>query len=174
MPFLGFGLAKGNDDDDNNKDASTDEVGVKTLGALESQQLVPSLSSLKDVLPTEHYLALVEHIHTLPELRRVALSDSPSEVYSVTEGEKALLTYAGIRFMDVTEEDGAPAAAAAAAAVNSNSKHEYKYPTKLKYTVEELDEKYYDHIDTDRMKERLTKFSSFRTRYYRSSEVGGE
>ena len=128
------------------------------------QSALASLSSLSDLLPPLEFASLLEHIHSLPEKRTIALSARKEDIFDITEGEKALLTYHGVKFVDVTGHHGHDAALSTTSSKDSSS-----FPEKIKYGKKELQKRYYDHIDTGKMKVFLEKFSSFRTRYYRSS-----
>ena len=52
--------------------------------------------------PSEHRSQLIRHVQSLPERRRVSVS--PDEEFWLTEGEKAILTLKGIKFIDVTDQ----------------------------------------------------------------------
>jgi leucyl aminopeptidase len=71
------------------------------------------------------------------------------------------LTYHGIKFVDTTGH------ASNDAAINPSSSS--TFPDKIKYGKKALQKRFYEHIDTGKMKAFLEKFSGFRTRYYRSS-----
>ena len=71
-------------------------------GAPASAFSLPSLSSLN--LPAPHLASLASHIASLPEKRLVSLAED-AEPIELTEGEKALLVFAGKRFVDVTDEE---------------------------------------------------------------------
>ncbi|KAK4702924.1 bacterial leucyl aminopeptidase, partial [Phenoliferia sp. Uapishka_3] len=119
---------------------------------------LPLLSTL--AIPPQHYDQLLEHIASLPEKRLVQLAHDSTPI-EITEGEKALLLIAGKRFVDVTDEQQF---------VSVSSKE--PFPEKLSYTASHLSP-IFDLIDTSYMKKFLTKFSSFRTRYYRSQTGKG-
>jgi len=55
-------------------------------------------------LPTDDLAQLEKHILSLPERRKVKL-DADSAPIEISEGEKALLTFAGKKFIDVTNDD---------------------------------------------------------------------
>ena len=139
---------------------------------------VPSLESLAATLDEDHFAQLISHIAALPERRTIALSERPEDVYTVSEGMKAVLVYAGIKFMDITDHPGTEAntvpVAVRVAGDDSGSgsgKHGHGHgdaeplPSKIKYGVKDLEKRFYKDIDTKRMKAFLTKFSSFRTRW---------
>lgn len=116
-------------------------------------------------------LRLKDHITSLPEIRRVRFEDEAGQLREelVTEGEKSLLVLAGIKFMDVTEEDhDARAVELQGTHSASSTNKESHFPSQLAYVdhVQHL----FSKVSLSRMKERLSQFSSFRTRYYRSAE----
>ncbi|GAA5952259.1 hypothetical protein JCM3765_001922 [Sporobolomyces pararoseus] len=111
-------------------------------------------------LPTDHLAQLEKHILSLPERRKVQLSED--KIIEITEGEKALLTFAGKHFVDVTDDDESLKITAAV-------KEKHSFPSKLTYSKKDL-AKVFDKISIKEMKTFLTAFSGFRTRYYRSSE----
>lgn len=55
-------------------------------------------------LPTDDLAQLEKHILSLPERRKVQLSADSAPI-EISEGEKALLTFAGKKFIDVTNDD---------------------------------------------------------------------
>ena len=136
---------------------------------------VPSLDSLAAALDPDHFSQLIEHIAALPERRTLALSERPEDVYTVSEGMKAVLVYAGIKFMDITDhfdaEEGDVPARVAGSSGDGSGKHGHGHkdaeplPSKIKYGVKDLEKRFYKDIDTKRMKAFLAKFSSFRTRW---------
>lgn len=141
-------------------DAISSQIkGTHALHGLSHIPALANLPSLASTLSTDDYAQLVEHVLSLPEKRRVALSSS-DDVYDITEGMKALLVYHGVRFMDVTDDD-----ATGLLPVMATNKKPEGLPENLKYGKKELQKKFYDAIDIGRMKEFLTKFSSFRTRW---------
>lgn len=97
--------------------------------------------------PVEHLDALNSHIASLPEQRRVRLQDFSE--HTITEGEKALLVYNGIRFEDTTEELQLPIQELA-------FREPHDLPTSLSLSVKEL-QSYFDNISVKRMKETLIK-----------------
>lgn len=62
---------------------------------------LPLLSSLS--LPSDQLSQLKSHIEGLPERRLVQLNVAGEQV-EISEGEKALLVYQGVKFVDVTDE----------------------------------------------------------------------
>ncbi|GAA5853303.1 hypothetical protein JCM8547_000278 [Rhodosporidiobolus lusitaniae] len=139
---------------------------TRSLSSLVSPHLPSALqSSLARTLaglPVEHLYQLEQHVFALSDKRRVQLMVGDGETVELTEGEKALLTLEGVKFVDVTND--------VESAVGMYSKTDY--PSKLKHTAKDLD-KLFKHISIDDMKTFITKFSSFFTRYYRS-ETGRE
>ena len=110
---------------------------------------LPTIESLS--LPAEHAIRLAEHIAALPERRLVETGPSDADRFWVTEGEKALLTYRGIRFVDVTDSALSffePTSIASAEPL----------PTSFKHSLADF-EPLFANISTSRMRERLTKFS---------------
>lgn len=134
---------------------------------------IPSLDKLSLLLDDNLHSQLTAHVAAYPERRIVALLDSDGQVVQldITEGEKALLVYAGIKFDDVTESTALPVetAAPSAKALDAVS-GDSPFPSKWAHGHKELEKDFYNHIDKDRIMQRLRKFTSFRTRYYRSSE----
>ncbi|KAL8284023.1 hypothetical protein RQP46_005136 [Phenoliferia psychrophenolica] len=114
---------------------------------------LPSLSSLN--LSPSHLSSLQSHIASLPERRLVQLSEGGAPI-SIAEGEKALLVFQGTRFIDVTDEVVFPAVL-----------EKEEYGEKLAYSKKAL-QPLMDHIDLEYMETFLSKFSGFRTRYFRS------
>lgn len=132
-----------------------------------------SLDSFRTLLGPLDFSRLVEHVESLPERRIIALSEHEQDRHIITEGQKALLVFHGIKFIDITEglvlEDEVSATLGEALSINKDS-NDAAFPSNWTYGREELQKKYYDNIDTSRMKSFLQAFSSFRTRYYRSSD----
>lgn len=54
-------------------------------------------------LSSEHATQLAAHIDSLPEKRTVRFANG--DEMTISEGEKALLSYQSIRYMDVTDEE---------------------------------------------------------------------
>lgn len=127
----------------------------------------PGRETFADTLRAEHAsldLRLKDHMTSLPERRRVRFVDPDTGTLreeDITEGEKSLLVLANIQFMDITEEEDSDLQYSDAAAAST-------FPTQLAY-VGKL-EGLFSNISLDRMESRLRDFTSFRTRYYRSSE----
>jgi len=128
-----------------------------TLGSSDALLLANTLT--RPELGSSDDLRLQEHIDSLPERRRIRLQDLTE--HAITEGEKSLLVYNGIKFDDITEELSSEQLLATSLSDKS------LIPSELSFSAKDL-KPYFDHIDTKRMKETLTKFTSFYTRYYRS------
>lgn len=112
-------------------------------------------------LPTaiSHQQQLESHIQSLPEPRRIRYVDTLDGAIrdtTISEGQKALLVYHGIKFEDVTD-DTEPALVNGDGAASN-------LPTTLLYSKQDLDP-VYSLISTKRMKTFLSNFSGFRTRY---------
>lgn len=77
--------------------------------AFAAPSLSPSIRSRPDIaaavaaLPLEHAVHLEQFIAELPEVVQVRLGEDEDPI-TMTEGEKALLTLTGTRFIDVTNE----------------------------------------------------------------------
>ncbi|GAA6062737.1 hypothetical protein JCM10212_005940 [Sporobolomyces blumeae] len=110
-------------------------------------------------LPTDDIDQLERHILSLPDRRKVQLAPD-AEPVEITEGEKALLTFAGKKFIDVTDDS---------AVADLTTQKKQTFPAKLAYSAKAL-QSVLDSISTKEMKTFLTSFSGFRTRYYRSSD----
>lgn len=151
-----------------NKLTSLADSGVQAYPGL------PSLNSFRGILTPPEHAKLVQHVESLPEQRIIELSEFEQDRYTITEGQKALLTFHGIKFIDVTDAflSGVNAQAIMVAEDNNDaaSYTTQHFPSNWTYGRDELQSKFYDNIDTSRMKSFLQAFSSFRTRYYRSSE----
>ncbi|GAA5854371.1 hypothetical protein JCM8547_001797 [Rhodosporidiobolus lusitaniae] len=100
---------------------------------------------------------LEQWVAGLPEQRLVKLGEDEAPIW-ITEGEKALLTMAGRRFVDVTDEDEQLTVAVA---------ESEPFPNKLTYKKADL-QPLFDHVSLGKMRKFLTLFSGFRTRHYRS------
>ncbi|GAA5900988.1 uncharacterized protein JCM6883_004716 [Sporobolomyces salmoneus] len=132
-----------------------------TNSAVTAQSLLSDLDLIAlSSLPTDDLAQLEKHILSLPEKRKVQLS-ADSKPIEITEGEKALLTFANKHFVDVTDDN------LASNAVAVQGKH--SFPSKLSYSKKALSS-VFDKISTKEMKTFLTSFSGFRTRYYRSDD----
>ncbi|GAA5918121.1 hypothetical protein JCM5296_005235, partial [Sporobolomyces johnsonii] len=114
--------------------------------------------SALEALPASDLAQLEQHIARWTEKRLVKLAED-AEPLEITEGEKALLVFAGKRFIDVTNDDDT------SMAVQSSE----PFPKKLVYTSKAL-QPLFDRISLAQMKKFLSSFSGFRTRYYRSSD----
>ncbi|GAA5939324.1 uncharacterized protein JCM15063_004487 [Sporobolomyces koalae] len=112
-------------------------------------------------LPLDHLVRLQDHVAHWDEPRTVRLrahDGQPGLDLAVTEGHKALLTLAGIRFVDTTHDIDS--------AIESDSKP--KYPSHLAHNATTV-APYFGTISLPRMTQFLTDFTRFKTRYYRSS-----
>ncbi|KAK4046552.1 hypothetical protein OIV83_006004 [Microbotryomycetes sp. JL201] len=110
-----------------------------------------------------------QHVQQWPQRRLVQLSPTTAPV-EVTEGHKALLTLANLRFTDVTDDPLNLAAenyALAAASFKDGKTPATGFPKKLQYSAKDLDS-LFKAVSIDDMKTFLTHFTSFRTRYYKS------
>ncbi|RCH90363.1 Leucine aminopeptidase 1, partial [Rhizopus stolonifer] len=93
-----------------------------------------------------------------PELRLIQYSeDSPAKW--MTESDKDALLRAGIKYMDITEHANPPVA------IHSAWKPDI--PKNAKYQDEVSP--FIGNLTTETMKDKLQEFTSFRTRYYKSS-----
>lgn len=127
---------------------SSDNTGV--LSSIPAGHAVWSALSAPDLA------ALAQHIAELSETRYVRFAEGMKAV-AITEGMKALLTYEGTRFIDVTDEQEW-----------ATTQVHAPFPATLAYKTAQLDPLFAD-ISTTAMKAFLTKFTSYRTRYYRSA-----
>ncbi|GAA6028242.1 hypothetical protein JCM8097_006936 [Rhodosporidiobolus ruineniae] len=130
--------------------SSPSSLAVSTLVA--SLDLARAL----DALPHCHRSKLDKHIASLPEVRLVKLAED-DEPLAITEGQKALLTLAGKRFVDVTDEEVTVALA----------QENKPFPDQTAYKVKDL-QPLFDDISLKEMEKFLRSFSGFRNRYYRS------
>lgn len=129
------------------------------LPASESAHLVARLAEL----PKYDLARLEQHVHAWTGPRTVRLragNGQAGQVVKVTEGEKALLTLAGIRYVDITaESDG------------DDDQHPLldanRYPSRLSHNLTTLSP-LFETISLTTMKEFLVKFTGFHSRYYRS------
>jgi hypothetical protein len=123
---------------------------------------LPALDEL--ALPLQQLLQLQSYVDSLPEKRLVKLSQDHAGSW-ITEGEKALLVFGGIRFIDVTEDS---LTASTTAIKNDLSEAEAALPDHLAFNRTDLDAAFAE-LSVDRLKSTLKEFTSFRTRHYRSS-----
>ncbi|GAA5983252.1 hypothetical protein JCM10908_000213 [Rhodotorula pacifica] len=133
---------------------STDSTPTPTL----TSSLLRSrtdIAAAVAALPLEHALQLEQHIASLSEEVRVRLGDD-EEPITMTEGEKALLTLTGTRFVDVTNEQQF-----------MTTTVQEVFPDKLSYSKKDL-EPLFKRLDQSNMRKFLSSFTAFRTRYYRS------
>jgi leucyl aminopeptidase len=117
---------------------------------------LPALDEL--AISGQELLQLREYIDSLPEQRLVKFS-AEDEGHWITEGEKALLVFAGRRFVDVTDESDHQATATVA---------ENALPESLSFNRTDL-KSVFAELSAERMKSTLRDFTSFRTRHYRSA-----
>ncbi|KAJ3086253.1 Leucine aminopeptidase 1 [Quaeritorhiza haematococci] len=99
----------------------------------------------------------LQQAQELQELRLVSLS--PTEARWMTEEEKLELIRAGKHFIDITDEDPAVFA-------SSITPQRFEAPKELH---QDIVRPLTRSVSTSRMKDFLTTFSGFRTRYYKSS-----
>ncbi|KAK4049465.1 hypothetical protein OIO90_005416 [Microbotryomycetes sp. JL221] len=119
-------------------------------------------SSFNQLSPRDQ-VQLRQYVAQSPEPRLVQLDSFDAAPISITEGHKALLTLQGINFIDVTDD---PTNSFASVYSNNKSKGP-TYPKKLKLKLRHL-QHVYNSIDQQRMMTFITKFTSFRTRHYKS------
>ncbi|GAA5975472.1 hypothetical protein JCM11641_004277 [Rhodosporidiobolus odoratus] len=122
-----------------------------------SASLADQTGNLVSALTLDDQQRLREWIAALPEKRLVKLDEDALPV-EITEGEKSLLTLAGKRFIDVTDDKEQLTVAVA---------DKKPYPSKLAYGTSDL-QPLFDHISLAKMRKFLTSFTGFRTRHYRS------
>lgn len=135
-----------------------------------SDDHLPSLESFQALLGSLDYARLVEHVDSLPERRLIALSEHAEDRQFITEGQKALLTFHGIKFIDITESALLENEPSASQFEINKGYDDAAFPSNWTYGRHKLDKRFYENIDTSRMKGFLQAFSSFRTRYYRSND----
>ncbi|GAA5995276.1 uncharacterized protein JCM10292_005071 [Rhodotorula paludigena] len=116
----------------------------------------PDLGTRLASLPIEHRTQLDAHLAAFPERRTVCLA--ADECVDISEGEKALLSLVGKRFVDVT--DHAPATLSSAVGKDD-------YPSTIRYNATIL-EPLFKRISIPFMTDFLGNFSNFFNRYYRS------
>lgn len=140
--------------------------------AIHKPSSLPSLESFQSLLLPLEYAQLADHVASLPERRIIALSEQANDRYTITEGEKALLVFHNIKFIDITDAvlSGLDNDASPSVDIAETDVGDAAFPSNWTYGRHELQKHYYDNIDTSRMKAFLKAFSSFRTRYYRSND----
>ncbi|GJN93250.1 hypothetical protein Rhopal_006297-T1 [Rhodotorula paludigena] len=116
----------------------------------------PDLATRLESLPVEHRTQLDAHLADLPQRRTVCTA--ADECFDISEGEKALLSLVGKRFVDVT--DHAPG-------ILSSAVGKDDYPSTIRYNATSL-EPLFKHISIPFMTEFLGNLSNFFNRYYRS------
>lgn len=123
--------------------------------------LSTQLDSALSQLPLDHLLQLQDHVTTYDEPRTVTLRDGARGIdssvsFTLTEGEKSLLTLLGIRYIDTTIP-----------IPTLSSLSSPSYPSHLSHNLTSLSP-LFKSISIPSMKSFLSSFTSFRTRYYRS------
>ncbi|GAA6022769.1 hypothetical protein JCM11491_005574 [Sporobolomyces phaffii] len=126
------------------------------------QSLVPaalptSVSHALAQLPLDHLAQLERHLERHTEPRTVRLRADPHTPVALTEGQKSLLTLAGLRFVDVTNDHAVPLAASSSSS----------YPARLAHNSTAL-APLFSSIDLGSIRTFLDKFTAFHSRYYRS------
>lgn len=132
---------------------------VESASSLPASVLT-SLDRKLQSLPIDHLARLQQHVGALNEPRRVQF-EQDGHRFEISEGQKALLTLAGQRFVDVTSDFGLVYTMAPAAVSD-------RYPTSFKHSKKELESSIYKHINIEETKKFLRDFTGFYTRYYRS------
>ncbi|EGG06276.1 aminopeptidase [Melampsora larici-populina 98AG31] len=135
----------------------------------ESQQR--SNSNQFSSLSIEDYNSLSNHLESLNQPRLLRWSDGHQEW--LTEGQKALVIWfeKGRRFVDVTDEVENSIRGFVGKDDQEDEilkNHPIEFPTEISWGKTHLKDMLKD-IQVARMKSRLTQFTQFRTRYYRSS-----
>ena len=146
-----------------------------TTAAPATQQVLQSYSFI-NTLTRPDDIRLAQHIDSLPEPRlvRFALEDGTIQQETISEGEKALLVYNGIKFEDATDEVPSlhsyagpgtfPLACEIEFQLMCRDRYLATFPETWTYGVKEL-APLYKNISTARMTDALAHFTSFRTRY---------
>jgi bacterial leucyl aminopeptidase len=141
--------------------------------------LTPDLASRLSSLPSAHASQLAQHISALPQ-RRLVQFEQDGEILEVTEGEKALLVFQGIKFRDVTDDQAVPVQVQSKGSSlcyiidtrllpSLTLSTTATYPTKFSHSASSLNSTF-AHLSIDEMKTFLGQFSGFYTRYYRSPQ----
>ncbi|ORY47192.1 hypothetical protein BCR35DRAFT_310950 [Leucosporidium creatinivorum] len=118
--------------------------------------LLPDLESTLSSLPSSHSSQLAQHLAALPEKRLIQLTED-GDILQLTEGEKSLLVYHRVNFIDVTHHRASP----------TRVQPKSPYPTNFKHSASSLNSTF-NHISIPKMQDFLSKFTAFYTRYYRS------
>ncbi|GAA6061379.1 hypothetical protein JCM10212_005833 [Sporobolomyces blumeae] len=141
---------------------------AQSLDRLEPSILTDHLETRIVQLPLKHLSRLDQHVQEWHHLAR-KVSIQPPDLAArrvsldITEGDKALLTLAGLRFVDVTDDDDddddddAPPPAFVGPG----------YPTSLSHNSTSL-APLFATVSTESMRAFLSTFTDFYTRYYRS------
>lgn len=123
--------------------------------------LSSSIESKLAQLPLDHLSQLQEHISQWTEPRRIRLraqDGSGGSIVDLTEGQKALLSLVGLRYIDITNEDDSHVVL---------TKPSTPYPSHLAHNASSLSP-LFESISLPSIKDFLKTFTGFRTRYYRS------
>ncbi|KAH9821496.1 aminopeptidase [Melampsora americana] len=142
---------------------------LPTFQQIISESQKRSQSDQSTSLSIEDLTSLSNHLTSLHEPRLLRWSDGHQEW--LTEGEKALVIWYenGRRFVDVTDEVENSIQGFVVNHQEENSKEpKAEFPDQISIGKDTLKEILKD-IQVQRMKSRLTEFTHFRTRYYRSS-----
>ncbi|GAA5915255.1 hypothetical protein JCM5296_003043 [Sporobolomyces johnsonii] len=119
-----------------------------------------ALTAQLAALPTAHLDQLAHHVHSWPGKRVVRLRANDrreGDVVELTEGDKALLVLAGVKFVDVTDDHDDLVLPFSTA----------PYPSTLTHNASTL-APLFDTISVPSIKSFLAKFTAFYNRYYRS------
>ncbi|BGP55713.1 hypothetical protein JCM8202_003798 [Rhodotorula sphaerocarpa] len=140
--------------------AANPQIAFSADSSTRSAASIPAVAAAIAALDPSHAAQLQAHIASLAEPVRVKIAED-QEPLAITEGQKALLTLAGIRFVDVTNERSFV-----------TTTDQEVFPSKLSYSQKAL-KPLFDRLDLDNMHKFLSSFTAFRTRYYRS-ETGAQ
>ncbi|KAH9443684.1 hypothetical protein MJO28_014057 [Puccinia striiformis f. sp. tritici] len=139
---------------------------------------------VESLMSDDHLDQFTQHVRAYPEKRLIRWADGRQEW--ITEGEKAVLIFKDGRrkFVDITDSWIANDLLNSAFTLDSDpqllnpnfvshhdqliNKDSDSFPKKIKYGAEKL-ANFTGLIQTSRMEQRLSKFTDFKTRYYRSS-----
>lgn len=122
-----------------------------------------SLLSRLSILPSTHLDQLQSHINEWTEPRLVhlrATDGQAGETLNLSEGQKSLLTFAGIRYIDIT--DYSPSSETSSPSISTSP-----YPSHLSHNSTSLSP-LLKSISLPSISTFLKRFTSFHTRYYRS------
>ncbi|PLW24546.1 hypothetical protein PCANC_02427 [Puccinia coronata f. sp. avenae] len=158
-------------------DSSTSRDDIQSL--VGNYDLEPGKT--EQLLSDDHLERMMEHVRAHPEKRLVRWADGQQDW--TTEGEKALLILKEGRrtFVDITDSwiaNNRHDLPASAFRLDSDPHHlnpnfvtaqnSPSFPTKIQFGAQKL-APFIDDIQLSRMETRLSHFTNFRTRYYRSS-----